>query len=78
MINKEVSRLFQRKKLRKEYDQRLIRLMDDTKNDWFQEQSLVKLSYEENEELRCRTLLAKSKYFFLFREARARKISVIR
>lgn len=64
-----------RKKLRKEFDQRLLQLMEKTQKDWLSLAELERLSYEKNEELQLQTLLAKAKYFFLFSEAKRRRIS---
>ncbi len=68
--------LFRKKKLRKEYDQKLIDVMEMTREDWLRQRHLENLSYEQSEDLRCGTLLAQAKYFFLFREAKIRKISM--
>ncbi|KRG12822.1 YaaL family protein [Lederbergia galactosidilytica] len=68
--------MFQRKKLRKEYNQKLIELMENAKKDWMYFSQLEEMSYEYDEELHRLALLAKSKYFFLFREAKKRKISI--
>jgi len=68
--------MFRKQKLRKDYDQRLIGLMTDIKKDWDQQKEILRLSYEQNDELAYRTLLAKAKYIFLLREAKERKISI--
>ncbi|MBO1004749.1 YaaL family protein [Pseudogracilibacillus auburnensis] len=67
--------MFQKKKLRKEYDRRLIELMDSTKHDWLSKQQLESISYE-SEELSNMTMIAQAKYFFLFHEAKKRKVSL--
>lgn len=68
--------MFQKEKLRKEYDQKLIDLMESTKKDWMYFSQLEEMSYEYDEGLHRLALLAKSKYFFLFQEAKKRKISI--
>ncbi|GIN74343.1 hypothetical protein J14TS2_48180 [Bacillus sp. J14TS2] len=68
--------MFQKEKLRKEYDQKLIELMESSKKDWMYFSQLEEMSYEYDEELHRLALLAKSKYFFLFQEAKIRKISI--
>ncbi|HLU23305.1 YaaL family protein [Lederbergia graminis] len=68
--------MFQKKKLRKEYDQRLLNLMESTKRDWLQLTQMEQLSYDRSDDLRCLTLLAKTKHFYLFQEAKKRKISI--
>jgi len=65
-----------KKKLGKEYDKKLIDLMDSTKNDWMIQSQLNKLSFEKSDDLQAITQLAKAKYFFLFHEAKVRKISI--
>jgi len=70
--------LFQKRKLRKEYDQKLIDLIETTKNDWLQLVRLDNLSYDQNVELDTMTRVAKAKYFYLFQEAKRRKVSVKR
>ena len=65
-----------KKKLRKECDKKLIDLMDSTKNDWMIQSQLNKLSFEKSDDLQAITQLAKAKYFFLFHEAKVRKISI--
>ncbi|MCJ8009987.1 YaaL family protein [Lederbergia wuyishanensis] len=65
-----------KKKLRKEYDKKLIDLMESTKNDWMIQSQLNKLSFEKSDDLQAITQLAKAKYFFLFHEAKVRKISI--
>lgn len=68
--------MFQRQKLRKEFDQKFIELMEEAKKDWAHLKQMMDLSYGENEELRYKALLAKAKYVYLLREAKIRKISI--
>lgn len=69
--------MFNRKlKLRNEYDQKLIDLMARARQNWIQQKSLVEMSFEYNEELNFQKKIAEMKYFFLFREARARSIRI--
>lgn len=68
--------MFRKQKLRKEFDQNLIDLMETVKKEWDQKSEMHKLSYEPNEELQYQLLLAKAKYIFLFKEAKKRKISI--
>ncbi|MFS0645379.1 YaaL family protein [Siminovitchia sp. 179-K 8D1 HS] len=68
--------MFQRQKLRKEFDQKFIELMEEAKKDWSHLKKMMDLSYGENEELRYKALLAKAKYVYLLREAKIRKISI--
>ncbi|HEY4553519.1 MAG TPA: YaaL family protein [Bacillaceae bacterium] len=68
--------MFQRKKLRKEYDRKLIELMESTKEEWLDQKRLYEMSYEPDDDLQCRALMAKAKYFYLFREAKIRNVSL--
>ncbi|MBS4201449.1 YaaL family protein [Bacillus sp. FJAT-49732] len=69
--------MFKKKqKLRKEYDRKLIELMDTTKKDWMIQSQLIDLSFEKSDDLQAITQLAKAKYFFLFQEAKVRKIAI--
>ncbi|MBS4179762.1 YaaL family protein [Lederbergia citrea] len=70
--------MFRKKKLRKQYDQKFIELMEATRNDWLELSRMEKLSYEQNAELSTLTKLAKAKYFFLFPEAKNRNIIIKR
>jgi len=65
-----------KKKLRRGYDQQLIELMDTTKKDWMIQTQLLKMSFEKSDALQVLTQLAKANYFFLFQEAKIRKISI--
>lgn len=68
--------MFQRKKLRKDFDEKLINQIRQSKKEWDHQQEILRLSYEWDEESECRTKLAKSKYLLLLREARARRLSI--
>lgn len=68
--------MFQRKKLRKEYDQKFVELIEETKNNWLHLKQLMHLSYGEHDELKYKALMAKAKYLYLLREAKIRKVSI--
>lgn len=68
--------MFQRQKLRKDYDQKFVELIEEAKNNWAHMKQMMHLSYGEHDELRYKALLAKAKYVYLLREAKIRKISI--
>ncbi|WP_066074753.1 YaaL family protein [Neobacillus soli] len=70
---------FQRKgRLRKEYDERLLLQMNRLKVHWQQEKQLLEKSFDPSEEVICQTKIAEAKYIFLLREAKVRKVSLMR
>ncbi|MEI5909685.1 YaaL family protein [Bacillus spongiae] len=70
---------FRRKsKLRTNYDKSFLDLMKATKEDWVDKRSIESMSFEQNFDLSCQTKLAEAKYFFLFKEAKNRKIVIKR
>ncbi|WNS80830.1 YaaL family protein [Domibacillus sp. DTU_2020_1001157_1_SI_ALB_TIR_016] len=70
--------MFFRKKqsMRSMYDDKLISLMSQARTDWFKNRDLLRLSFEQNNELEAQTKAAQAKYFFLFREAKKRQIRI--
>lgn len=64
--------------LRKEYDEKLLKHMNDYKNEWQQQRMLLEKSFDPSEEVICQTKLAEAKYFFLFKEAKHRNITLNR
>ncbi|OLN21126.1 hypothetical protein BTO30_16595 [Domibacillus antri] len=65
-----------KQKLSAAYDEKLIVLLDRSQKEWFQHRELLRLSFEQNDELEAQTKAAQAKYFFLFREAKKRKIRI--
>jgi len=63
-------------KLKKEFDQQLIELMRDTRDEWQRQKSMADMSLETSPQLQASEKLAEAKYFYLFREARLRKIVI--
>ncbi|KIL52646.1 YaaL family protein [Jeotgalibacillus soli] len=63
-------------KLKKEYDDQLIQLMTRTREDWQHQKGMVNLSVEISQQLSAASKLAEAKYFYLFKEARHRKIVI--
>jgi hypothetical protein len=71
--------LFKRKGwLRKEYDQKLLNQLDTLKQDWNQQKTLLEKSFDPSSEIIAQTKLAEAKYFFLFKEAKERNITLNR
>lgn len=67
--------MFSRKgKLKKEYDEQLARLMKETKKEWHQAKELETLIVDYDLEVIVQRKIAESKHFYLFKEARIRKI----
>ncbi|WP_064091122.1 YaaL family protein [Rossellomorea aquimaris] len=65
-------------KLKKEYDQSLLRVLEETKERWNQQRSIDDMSVDYNLNIHCSSKIAEAKYFFLFREAKHRKIVIKR
>ena len=69
--------LFQRKgKLRKEYDQKLLKDIEVMKVNWFNHKSLIDTSYDPSFDTITKAKLSELKYYYLFKEARKRKITI--
>ncbi|WP_034551417.1 YaaL family protein [Carnobacterium funditum] len=67
--------LFKKKiSLRNQYDKELFNLMKQTKQDWEYAKKIEQSVYEKDGLLFAQTKLAEIKYFYLFKEARKRKI----
>lgn len=64
--------------IRKEFNQRLINRIDVVKSDWYNQKLLVEKAFDPSMDLVCQAKLAEAKYFFLFKEAKLRKITVSR
>ncbi|PKG21951.1 YaaL family protein [Niallia nealsonii] len=69
--------LFRRKgKLRKEFDEKLLIQFSNMKKDWLNDKSLLDKSFDPSDEVICAARLTEAKYFFLFKEAKERKITL--
>ena len=67
--------MFKRKsKLKKEYDERLHSLMMETKADWEQAKVIEQHLDDYDQEVIIRRKIAESKHFYLYKEAKARKL----
>lgn len=63
-------------KLKKEFDEKLIGLMKETKDDWNSAKVLEGLTEDYNLDVLAQTKIAESLHFYLFKEARIRKINM--
>ncbi|MBD8071524.1 YaaL family protein [Bacillus sp. PS06] len=61
-------------KLRKEMDEELLRQLEILKEDWMKQKILIEKSIDPAEDILNELKLAESKYFFLLREAKQRKL----
>ncbi|MDM5237088.1 YaaL family protein [Bacillus cereus] len=68
---------FQKKgKLRKEYDDQLIVLLEKVKNEWLRQKKMVEQSVEPSQDVLCSLKIAEAKYFFLLKEAKRRPVKM--
>ncbi|MCW1929627.1 YaaL family protein [Bhargavaea beijingensis] len=67
-----------RNKLKREYDERLIRLLKETHEEWMQAKEIERQASRFDEEGLARTqrLMAEARHFYLYKEARRRNISL--
>ncbi|WP_110926057.1 YaaL family protein [Bacillus massiliglaciei] len=68
---------FRRKgRLKNEYDQQLIMQIEQLKMNWLNQKSLLELSVDPSEEVIAQSKLAELKYIYLYKEAKARQVSM--
>ncbi|MGP7819717.1 YaaL family protein [Niallia sp. 01092] len=68
---------FRRKgKLRKEFDEKLLVQFKHLKQDWLNEKTLLDKSFDPSDEVLCAARLTEAKYFFLFKEAKERNVTL--
>ena len=63
-----------KRKLKKEFDERLRSLMMETKEEWEQAREIEKYLNDYDQEVIVRRKIAESKYFYLFKEAKKRRL----
>ncbi|AMX00651.1 YaaL family protein [Rummeliibacillus sp. G93] len=68
--------LFKKFKLRKEYDEKLVSLIRQTKEEWQHAQSMENLMADYSLDIIAQRKIAESKHFYLFKEARIRKVLI--
>ena len=67
--------LFRRKGwLRNEYDEKLLIQLEVLKENWMQQKNIIERSVEPSDEVLFELKISETKYFFLLREAKKRKI----
>ncbi|MFO1441707.1 YaaL family protein [Bacillus sp. Bva_UNVM-123] len=62
--------------LRKEFDEKLLDKANELKDIWFNQKQLVERSFEPSSEAISQAKMAETKYFFLFKEVKKRKITI--
>jgi len=68
---------FRRKgKLRKEFDQKLIHDIETMKTNWYNHKGLIEKSFDPSFDTICQAKLSELKYYYLFKEAKERKVSL--
>lgn len=68
---------FSRKgKLRKEFDEKLVRLIKDTKDDYHNAKVIEELMDDYNLDAIAQRKAAESVHFYLFKEARIRRVII--
>ncbi|RHW30922.1 DUF2508 family protein [Neobacillus notoginsengisoli] len=70
---------FRRKgRLRKEFNEKYLDLLEKAKVDRQQQKTLLDKSFDPSEDVICQAKLAEAKFFFLLKEAKNRKVSIKR
>lgn len=64
------------RKLKKEYDHRLKSLMMETKEEWNQAKVIEEHLDDYDQEVFIRRKIAESKHFYLYKEAKERKLGI--
>ncbi|MGK4153961.1 YaaL family protein [Kurthia gibsonii] len=67
---------FNKQKLRKEYDENLVQLIKQTKQELENLQQIEDLVDDFNLDTMVQKKIAESKYFYLFKEARIRRVQI--
>lgn len=65
---------FKKAKLKKDFDAKFVTLMKETKEEWQQAQNIEALIDDYDLTIIVQRKIAESKHFFLYKEARIRKI----
>lgn len=67
--------LFSKKsRLKRTYDEKLLNLMESQKQAWEDSKVMEEIIVDEDPSLKAERKLAQAKYFYLFKEARARQL----
>ncbi|WP_438314209.1 YaaL family protein [Sporosarcina sp. FA9] len=62
------------RKIKKEYDEQLFTLIMETKKDWEQAKEIEKYLNDYDQDVIARRKITESKYFYLFKEAKGRRL----
>ncbi|UQZ75198.1 DUF2508 domain-containing protein [Niallia circulans] len=65
-------------KLRKEFDEKLLVQFSHLKKEWLNDKNLLDKSFDPSDEVISGAKLSEAKYFFLFKEAKQRKINLLK
>ncbi|OCS84889.1 YaaL family protein [Caryophanon tenue] len=65
---------FRKPKIKKEFDDQLVRLIKTTKDDFEQSKVLAELIDDFDDDMQARIKMAESIHFYLFKEARHRRV----
>ncbi|MFT4417113.1 YaaL family protein [Fredinandcohnia humi] len=60
--------------LRQEFDEKLLSQLEATKQEWMRQKSLIEKSVEPSDDVLNELKVAETKYFFLLKEAKNRKV----
>lgn len=75
---REVNKMFflRRKKLRSQFDEKLLTQMALYKSDWHKKTALLKRCVEPSEDIKIDQKISEAKYFYLFSELKNRQINI--
>ncbi|WP_449538302.1 YaaL family protein [Ferdinandcohnia sp. Marseille-Q9671] len=60
--------------LREEFNQELLSQLESAKQEWMRQKNLIEKSVEPSDDILNELRVAETKYFFLLREAKNRKV----
>lgn len=63
--------------LRNEYDQKLMILLGNLKEDWLRQKRILDQSVEPSEDLLYYVHLSEAKYFYMLKQAKYRKLKMM-
>lgn len=70
---------FRRKgSLRREYDEKLVQLLEQQKAEWKRQEKMMERSLEPSEDVICHLKITEAKYLYLLKEAKQRRVQVNR
>lgn len=65
-----------RGRLRKEYNEKLLVLLESLKDQWTQKKTITEKGFEPSPEVIHQLKISEAKYFYMLREAKRRNISI--